>query len=240
MNLASISKLTLVAAVAITTATATVQADNLPVLAGYDLFVTDGPFSSPELGGFDLVGEPLGIFNFPQQGPRPTGQVDTIVRRLSDADLSQPGGTATVDIELVALSLRSAQPIDLGGGLDFHYVGLNPTAGSTGQLTIRDDGTMDTTGYNVNFLVHIGNPGGPVVFGGQVNLDGGGEWGRRAAPGNVLLPGINHLMNGFDISNDFHAAPDHTGPHPVIPDNPEPSTLALFGIGAAMLARRRK
>lgn len=61
-----------------------------------------GPGSDPFIGGIDLRGEPLG----------PGAETDTIIQRLGPAVLDGPPvASDTVDIQLVALSLVSTQPI---------------------------------------------------------------------------------------------------------------------------------
>jgi hypothetical protein len=89
-----------------------------------------GPGSDP----FDGQIGPLG-------GADPDGP-DTIIRRLADVNLPPPPSTATVPIELVALSLKSCQPITVteNGGLNPSLwdveVELSPTPASVGQMTI--------------------------------------------------------------------------------------------------------
>ena len=63
------------------------------------------------LGIIDLKGNPFG-----DDLPGIPSTTDTIVRRLDDIDpFGPPGGTGTIDIELVALSLNKIDPIDLSG-----------------------------------------------------------------------------------------------------------------------------
>jgi hypothetical protein len=80
---------------------------------GFDLLMTDPGSTSVDLS--TIVGFPLQV---QLQGvPFGPGGTDTIVERLDGADLTNLGGQATVDIELVALQLQSVQPVDLGGEL---------------------------------------------------------------------------------------------------------------------------
>src|SRR5258705_6775419 len=68
-----------------------------PIPAGFF-----GPGSLPFGGTIPFQGAPLG---------GPFGPTDTIVQRMAPASLPGPGSSATVPIEIVALSLVSATPI---------------------------------------------------------------------------------------------------------------------------------
>jgi hypothetical protein len=82
-----------------------------PILPGFDMFSTPPGGASVDLGmgPIPLMGIPL-----PNMAP---GPVDTIVARMDPGP--PPGGTATIDIELVALHLRSIVPGSFMGG-DLH------------------------------------------------------------------------------------------------------------------------
>jgi hypothetical protein len=128
----------------------------LSIPPGYDLFVTDpaethvylqipadffAPGSDPFNEVVQFAGVPLERFN-----GFDVGDADTIVRRL---DAANPAPSDTVPIELVALSLKSVQPIyvtngDGCGQLWDVTVGLSPTQASPGQMTIRKSGTFDS------------------------------------------------------------------------------------------------
>lgn len=106
------------------------------VIAGSDLFVTPpsgitfdmfasspipaaffGPNSDPFTGEIALGGVPLAPSS-------PLGPTDTVVRRDASAVLSGPSATATVPIEIVALSLASITPITVtynGGTAPEHW-----------------------------------------------------------------------------------------------------------------------
>ncbi len=77
-----------------------------PIAPGFDLFTTpdgtafiDLSATGLGLGVVDLLGNPI---------PGQPGNADTIVERLTGLNSSQTG---TIDIELVALSLRSVDPV---------------------------------------------------------------------------------------------------------------------------------
>jgi len=139
-----------------------------------------GPGSDPFDGRVYLKGVPFDCFDPDGPGPEinycgllPT---DTIVRRLTDAGPTFP---ATVQIEIVELSLRSVQPITVSyfGGASFETwdviaeVHIDAATGNVdppqtaGTMTIRhehaDGGTFDSTlpvVANLTF-VQVGGPG---------------------------------------------------------------------------------
>src|SRR5262249_49361917 len=81
-------------------------------------------------GFFDPGSEPFGgdirLEGAPINPSSPFGPTDTIVRRLAPVSLTGAGASATVPIELVALSLVSSQPIT-----------VNYTGGPPEQWTVR-------------------------------------------------------------------------------------------------------
>jgi len=93
---------------------------------------------------------------------------DTIVRRSGPPCCDMPGDSATVDIELVALSLRSIAPVDIGGSLfDIEifggsYFGIDQRIGS---MTITRDLVLDGGTFDALLPVdadlvftEVGNP----------------------------------------------------------------------------------
>ncbi|MBI4720481.1 MAG: hypothetical protein HY770_04540 [Chitinivibrionia bacterium] len=146
-------------------------ADN--ALAGYDLLQTvpgltyrhfSGPFAIP--GGFfdpgsdpfegtvALRGEPLPGFS--ECSSFPLGNVDTIVRRKTDAFVPIPPATDVIPIELVALSLVSVAPITItysAGSPELWNleVTLSRAVPSAGTMTINhsyaNGGTFSSTLY---------------------------------------------------------------------------------------------
>lgn len=119
---------------------------------GFDLFATPAGFSwadLPGIGRVDLQGNPF--------GPADT---DTIVERQGPPiTLTNLGDVDTMPIELVALSLKSIAPVDLGGGVfgDI-YVTINhtvppipglpepiPVPPSVGSIEITYNGTNGGT-----------------------------------------------------------------------------------------------
>ncbi|TMM14178.1 MAG: hypothetical protein E6G00_01025, partial [Actinobacteria bacterium] len=116
---------------------------NTPLPAGFF-----GPGSQPYGGVIPLQGTPLGYFH-----GKATGETDTIVQRLDPIELHTPTSQAQVPIEIVALSLQSAQPITVHNGTGTEKwdvsVGLSPTASPKGSMTIhghdKQGGTFDST-----------------------------------------------------------------------------------------------
>lgn len=108
------------------------------------------PGSLPFTGDIVFKGEPLNAN--PPGGIFPT---DTIVRRLERADLTGPGSSDTVPIEIVALSLVSVQPITvMHSGPPFSdlwdvSVCLSQTPAPIGSMTIEkgtcEGGTFTST-----------------------------------------------------------------------------------------------
>lgn len=218
------------------------------ILPGYDLFRS---VEGTQFGGVPFVGVPLGTFDF-GSGPVGVGNADTIVHRLDPATASAPD----IPIELVALHLQSAVPFDFGLGPGTYFVTLQSERGgqsSVGRMTINGlgaegdpHGTFDSF-FDVFFDLRLGSLTGPIALSGVARLtQTGGLWGHDPVPGEVLIPGINHLLNNVDKSNDFHlrgpVVEQHPGPPPTIhvvsSATPEPSSLALFGLGALVMAAR--
>jgi hypothetical protein len=119
-----------------------------PIGPGFDLFATDSASTFVELdfdgpGGLSpvpvqLEGNPLGTAG----GSGPLWDTDTIVERkppgLSPFNV---GDTGVIDIELVALSLRSVDPVDIGGTLfDLDVISgslLGEPANPLGSMTVN-------------------------------------------------------------------------------------------------------
>ena len=199
----------------------------------------------------DFEGVPLGIVDL-GSGPVVVGDADTIIERLQAADLS--GGSATIDIEIVALSLQSVDPVDLGFGAGFEFITIelntsSPSVQST--MTIQDSGegsphgTFDST-LNFTFDV-VGSVGGFYGTQGKT-LDALNNSWRHSPTGALLVSGINTLLNGLNSSNDiwpidvvvhddgFGTAIHRVFPADFIPPEPPLSGPSLGPLGALLVA----
>lgn len=214
--------------------------------AGYDLFQT---IPGTSFQGAPFEGVPVGTYNFGGAiGVQNTGETDTIVQRLSNVVPTSPTTPITMDL----LQLASVTPISLGGGpLGFYYVDLQSMDGtgpaSTGSMTLswatNTSGTF-TSSLDVFFDVHYGALNGPIVLASNAELtNGGAAWSDIAPPGSVLINGVDNMLNGNDITNDFWPTPftemEPGVTHAVAPAQvPEPASLSLIAAAGLFVARR--
>jgi hypothetical protein len=238
----------LVTALLVLTVPPTARASNL-VLPGFDLFHTLAGTSFPGLG--PLVGVSIGTFDF-GSGPTGVDGTDTIVHRLDPA--SAPA--TAISIEMVALQLMTAAPVDfLGFGLDDYFITLQSARGgpaSVGRMTINfgpeappgsPHGTFDSF-FDVFFDIRIGALDGPIVLSDSLLLtQTGGLWNHFPDPNELLIDGVNHLLNGQDESNDFQPLGVVNESHPNgaihrarVTTIPAPSSLALCAFAVAVVA----
>ena len=194
-------------AVLLVSASAVAQAQ-IVVADGHDLFETT---AGTDFLNFPFEGEPLGTFDF-GFGQVAVDATDTIVERLDPAIVAVTPATAPpIAIEMVALQLKSAAPVDLGCGVDDYFITLSAAPPSTGTMDIffadPNGGTFDST-IIVNFDVRINNVAGPICFSDSQPLTStNSPWSRTAPPNTLLIPSVNHLLNGLNNAQDFHAAP---------------------------------
>ena len=155
------------------------------VALGSDYFATQ-PGTHFNFGGgigdVNLLGLPIGPFN-----------TDTIIQRRADAVL----GGAAIPIQMVALSLKSAAPVNVGGSFFDVFITLDPAnlANDTGTMSIAGNTTAGGTfssALNVFFQAHFAPTGAGSAFDvfNQVNLTSSGTaWGPTAPAGAVIVNG---------------------------------------------------
>lgn len=209
------------------------RADSV-VQAGHDLLETDssdthidfsvdplpadffGPGSDPFAGTVSLEGDPFDSFGG-YDGLSPT---DTIVERKEDAGTES--FPETIDIEIVALELKSVAPITVtydGEPPEEWDVTVSVPEGDenqeTGSMTIRheddDGGTFDIDALPVRPLLTFTEVGGPGVQGpaywpeaGSSNLVftvSGEDWCHTANP--LAVPSGQVVIEKPDLTSNF-------------------------------------
>lgn len=186
------------------------QASTTVIRKGCDLFTTRAG-TNYDFGGFaglgllELEGRPLRSFDFARCGGGLVilPETDTIVRRLADA---QATGPITIPIELIALQLQSVDPVDIGNGPEFIRIDLNTSV--SGNMTINGlategvpHGTFDS---QLNFSFDVsGTVSGFLGTITESLSQTGTNWQHFAPPGEPLILGVNHLLNGVDELADF-------------------------------------
>ena len=173
---------------------AAAQAGPPMVALGSDYFqTTAGTFAVlPGIGLVDFVGNPIG-----------PGNTDTIVQRQADAIINGP----SIPIEIVALSLESAAPVNVGGSFFDVFV------------TLDNDGDPIDKGHNTGMMTITGTPAGGIfssffdVFfdvtlhpvGGGPNVvipdqdipmlsNAGAAWSSTPPPGALLVDGVDDAL----------------------------------------------
>lgn len=182
------SKLVALLGLLVLTFAISATAANISVVAGSDYLAT---LPGTTFGGVPFDGVPVG-----------PGNTDTIVQRMNDADVT--GGSAAISIQMMALQLASAVPVDFGLGLDTYYITLQSARGgpaTTGRMTINFDGTDDhlpntpegtfSSFFDVFFDVRKGSLNGPIALSDDLTLTNQGAfWDADPAPGQVIVPGL--------------------------------------------------
>lgn len=224
------------------------------IMSGYDLLTTAGGFFDLDglgpLSPIPIVGLPLGTYNF-GSGSVNVGTTDTIVHRLDPVTNLADGASQTIDVKMVALSLRSQFQIDVSafGGIANEYVKTVNVQDLGSTMTITnslDDllppaegGPFDVT---IKMSYQLQGVTSGVILGTfsktLLSLSGSSLWTQLPNNSPTLIDGVNNKLNGLDHSNDFFSGfitLDDTvsggGSHII---SPEPTSL--FAIGLACFA----
>lgn len=188
---------------------------------GYDLFYTQ---PGTTFGGVNWTGVPLGntlLGNL--------GTVDTVIHRTAAA-VGSAGGSATVPIQVEALSLSTTAPVNLGAGVGFYYamvmaptiLAVPPVGAGAGSMTINfglidqadpagtftsDFGILAQLYFSPGLLTDAAtvlNNATPVGFLPHLGLNNGlVPWRHDPPTGTPLINGVTALLNGVDFTEDF-------------------------------------
>lgn len=259
-----LTSLGLVVAVAVSATPGISQADYI-IEPGFDLFKTDSAnINLPVLGIEPFQGVPLVSYDFGgSAGVKSTGNTDTIVQRIDQASVAGPGNNDVIDIEIVALQLKSVTEINLGAGSDYHYATLQsgPTSSGTADISFisQDAGVFDSN-FTVYFDIRIGSLTGTILASASKTFTATNvPWAReptddraiRILTVNYQLKGDNTTDRDFWAPSAQHDAGDgsehnvSTGIHDdIIPTVSEWGliimALLLVTAGAIMIIRQRR
>ena len=233
------------------------------IFPGFDLFATSA--SPPNPSTFvDLTVQSGGLVGIVLLKGNPFGpaNTDTIVeRKTGSPPIFNPGDFALIPIELVALSLTSVAPINIGG--TFYSMDVisgtlmgepaNPLGLMTVSHSVLNGGTFVTDTLPVNYKATFTDVGNPLntfnVPGSVLFQNTNGVWSHTAGPmdqhGGPYSAG--QFYAGIDPHTGekvimAHVTPDEA--HYTDPSCPEPTTFALLGSGLLGLGfcvwRRRR
>jgi len=146
-----------------------------------------GPGSDPFSGVIELGSDPVG-----------PGNADTILERLDDIILPNPGATDTVEIQIVEMSLASAQPITVtfNGGQNPEIWNMSltltePTPSQGQDMFVMRDGP-DFGGFDQGILVQpilvfskVDQPTNQVTLPLNLDLVISGTWSESPVPNGV-------------------------------------------------------
>ena len=221
-------------------------ASSTPIDPGFDLFSTVGP-TFVDLGGtigiVGLEGVPIG-----------PGTTDTIVERKEGL---ASGTSGTIDIELVALSLRSVAPVNIGGTLfDLDVISgslLGEPDNPLGNMTITHNDPNGGTFVAVLpvdaklTFTDVGNPLNTNVQFFNDIFNSQGLWSHTPAagypnsstfPSGGFYPGVDPNTGQPVVT--LESTSTLNAEHRVVPAIPEPGTLAILGLGLVGLGVSRR
>jgi hypothetical protein len=215
----------------------------ISIAPGYDLFETPPGTSSVDLTSFGIGVVPLqgyrppvsALFAPPYNDPA-VNDTDTIVRRLAGINPLPPSGN--IPIELVALSLQSVAPVNVGGNFyDLKVLGgslLTPSDPSPlGNMTVNE--TLANGGTFTSVLpVHatltftqVGNPSNTFSQPFSDVFSSNGVWSHTPREDDV------HFAP-FQAAGGFYGGVDPVTGQKVL--TTEQSQLAAHGVLPAQLA----
>ena len=218
--------------------------------SGWELFETSPGVTL--FAGVPFEGVPLWNYNFGGAiGSQYVGRTDTIIYRPTDI-VGPVGSTQPlVNVQMVAWQLKSVNPFDPDGAgpapVGDYYLTLHGApATDTGSVTFlsANNGTFTDT-LDVYYDLRFGSLTGPIVVanGSCSLLNSLDTWDRDAGTNTVLrIAGVDYLLNGSDTTQDMwpdpvtHFSAGHDYVHVVVGTIPEPSGLALLGLGGLCLA----
>lgn len=228
------------------------------VAPGFSLFET-GPGSL--FFGYEFEGVPIEEFDFDDTDGDDdlvdTGSTDTIIKRIDPAT-GDDGDTVSIDIEMVALSLKSVSPIDLApiinpGQLHTYFITLQEAHKSMGTLDITFTDSLQgvfSSVINVFFDIRIGAIDGTIVGSDSIVLSSTNTpWSRTPIPGSVQLSDVNLNLNGSNSTEDFWieevtltgTGAQHSVVPAKVPDTSNSIILLAFGlIGIVGFRARRR
>ncbi len=212
-----------------------------------------GPGSAPFTGAVQLEGNP-----FDQEH---LGNTDTLIERLNGVVPPPFPAEATIDIEIVELSLTSVAPIEVNEGTGSSFwdvsVELDPDtpapAGILEATKTHPDGGTFTTLFNVQprlTFTRVGAPWDIRVFDRDDNgLPPIQLQSAADADWSYFPPVDPELIPPPALGNEFFLLGDHFLVSPEFglvltqaegPPIPEPTGLGLIGAALIVMRRRRK
>jgi len=216
----------------------TCRAASLIIPSGYDLTT----FSSVSLGGLPAIGVSLQSFDFgPPIGTQGVGNTSYIDQRLSGGTLAAIGDSFQTSVAGLALAVRTADQVDFSlfnpsaSGMGYVYVAFTTPSATTAIETITrttDTGGTFTADYTASLTFHADSLNGPVLgtMSGQFTTTNG-TWTSVAPPGALAIAGVN---DGFYVTGATNIAtgdPTSFFVQVAASPIPEPSSLALAGVG---------
>jgi hypothetical protein len=228
-------------------------------MAGYDLLYTTAANFDFDGGGpmspVQFVGVPLGTYNF-GGGNKDTWNTDTILHREDPVTNLADGASQTINVKMVALSLRSLNQLDLFGTNEYFKTVNVVDTGSKMTITNSVDnvvdplleyGTFDSS-IKISFQLQGVTSGLTTQTFAKTFTQIGAAWTHLPPPGILLIDGVNSNLNGSNHLNDFftgvafHDAGD--GTHVTVTTVPEPTSLFVIGLACfaagGRFARKRR